>query len=73
VPKVAYKRLAKHGNGVLVLIPAVMRHALSWIQGDFVELLLDETAGTITLRATHPRTVGPTPPQRVRDVADVPR
>lgn len=49
-----YKRLAKHGNSLLVPIPALMCHELSWLKGDHVVLVLDEIAGTITLKKQQP-------------------
>lgn len=71
--KVAIKRLAKHGNTLLIPIPAVMRAALSWLRGDFIELTLNDEQRTLTLKAVHPRAVGVEQPKRVVDTTEVSR
>jgi hypothetical protein len=72
VSDITFKRLGTAGNAVVLLIPAVMRAKLHWLKGDWIQLTLDDTANTITLKAVPHDQLRPAPPKPTQEHSELP-
>lgn len=70
MPDTAFKKIGTAGNCKVVVIPAVMLAKLHWLKGDWLELTLDDVAGTITMRATKRAGAADAQPTRVREALE---
>lgn len=59
-----FRQLAQNGNSYTVALPALVRARLRLLKGDWIEMLFDESAETITIKAVDRREIELAPPVR---------
>ncbi len=69
--KVCYKRLTTTGSSLAIVVPRPFAFALSVLKGDYVELVLNEDAKTITITPTRDRRLRPAQQGKSVGVAEV--
>lgn len=69
----ALRQLAKNGNSLTIAIPRTALHGMRLLRSDFVEILYDDQAETLTIRAQERREVGPPLPARSSEMVPVSR
>lgn len=79
MPKVSIKRLARHGNSAMLVMPRAFCHAMGLLRGDYVEMTLDESNSDpsggpiVKIRSLYRRPVPPDLKGPGQGVADVQR